>query len=90
MCIRDRYGGVVRHLDVRLLPKTSEVAGRLYFTSGREFNQMIRGKAKQLGYKLNEFGLYDAKTGKVVEGLKSEKDIMEKIELNFIPMSKRR
>jgi apurinic endonuclease APN1 len=84
------YGGVVRHLDVRLLPKTSEVAGRLYFTSGREFNQMIRGKAKQLGYKLNEFGLYDAKTGKVVEGLKSEKDIMEKIELNFIPMSKRR
>ncbi len=51
---------------------------------------MIRGKAKQLGYKLNEFGLYDAKTGKVVEGLKSEKDIMEKLELNFIPMSRRR
>ena len=85
-----KYGGVARHLDVRLLPKTSEVAGRLYFTSGREFNQMIRGKAKQLGYKLNEFGLYDAKTGKLVEGLKSEKDIMEKLELNFIPMSKRR
>lgn len=85
-----KYGGVARHLDVRLLPKTSEVAGRLYFTSGREFNQMIRGKAKQLGYKLNEFGLYDAKSGKVVKGLKSEKDIMEKLELNFIPMSKRR
>ena len=85
-----KYGGVARHLDVRLLPKTSEVAGRLYFTSGREFNQMIRGKAKQLGYKLNEFGLYDAKTGKLVEGSESEKDIMEKLELNFIPMSKRR
>ena len=85
-----KYGGVARHLDVRLLPKTSEVAGRLYFTSGREFNQMIRGRAKQLGYKLNEFGLYDAKTGKLVEGLESEKDIMEKLELNFIPMSKRR
>ena len=85
-----KYGCVARHLDVRLLPKTSEVAGRLYFTSGREFNQMIRGKAKQLGYKLNEFGLYDAKTGKLVEGLESEKDIMEKLELNFIPMSKRR
>ena len=39
-----KYGGVARHLDVRLLPKTLiEVAGRLYFTSGREFNQMIRG-----------------------------------------------
>ena len=45
------------------LPKTSEVAMRLYFTSGREFNQMIRDKTKQLGYKLNEFGLYDVKTG---------------------------
>lgn len=85
-----KYNGIARHLDIRLIPKTSEVFGRFYFTSGREFNQMIRGKAKQLGYKLNEYGLYDIKTGKPIEGLENEKQIMAHLDLNFIPMQKRR
>ena len=83
--------GIVRHIDIRLLPSGAEVFGRFYFTSGRVFNQMVRAHAKQQGYKLNEFGLYDLrKGGERVQGLDSEEKIMEYIGLKYIPMDKRR
>jgi DNA polymerase beta len=80
----------VRHVDIRLIPKVSEVYGRFYFTSGRDFNQMVRQHAKKMGYRLNEYGLYDLRTGKAVEGLATEEMVMDKIGLGYIPMSKRR
>jgi DNA polymerase (family 10) len=81
----------VRHLDVRILPRNAEVFGRFYFTSGRDFNQMVRAHAKQQGYKLNEFGLYDMRHGgKPAEGITSEKELMDAIGLAYMPMNKRR
>jgi hypothetical protein len=80
----------VRHVDIRLIPKVSEVYGRFYFTSGRDFNQMVRQHAKKMGYRLNEYGLYDLRTGKAMEGLATEEMVMDKIGLGYIPMSKRR
>jgi DNA polymerase beta len=82
---------IARHIDIRLLPSGAEVFGRFYFTSGRVFNQMVRAHAKQQGYKLNEFGLYDLrKRGERVQGLDSEEKIMAYIGLNYVPMNKRR
>lgn len=96
MClIKSSVLGIVRHLDLRLLPKFSEIFGRLYFTSGRDFNQVLRQRAKSMGYKLNEFDLLDIKTGKSVfsnmerKKLK-EKDIFDKLDYNYIPISRRR
>jgi apurinic endonuclease APN1 len=80
----------VRHVDIRLIPLSSAVFGRFYFTSGRDFNQMVRQYAKKQGYRLNEYGLFDQRTGKPVEGLATEEAIMDKIGLGYIPMSKRR
>lgn len=83
--------GIARHIDIRLLPSGAEVFGRFYFTSGRVFNQMVRAHAKQQGYKLNEFGLYDLrKRGERVQGLDSEEKIMTYIGLNYVQMNKRR
>ena len=67
----------------------------MYFTSGRDFNQMIRGRAKQLGYKLSEFGLFDIKTNARIldvtgKEFKNEEKLMERLELNYIPLDKRR
>lgn len=82
---------IARHIDIRLLPSGAEVFGRFYFTSGRIFNQMVRAHAKQQGYKLNEFGLYDLrKRGERIQGLDSEEKIMAYIGLNYVPMNKRR
>jgi DNA polymerase/3'-5' exonuclease PolX len=83
--------GIAHHIDIRLLPSGAEVFGRFYFTSGRVFNQMVRAHAKQQGYKLNEFGLYDLrKAGARVQGLDSEEKIMVHIGMKYIPMNKRR
>lgn len=86
---------VVRHLDIRLLPRCSEVFGRMFFTSGKDFNQLFRQRAKSMGYKLNEFDLTYIRSGKSVftdaekEKLKEE-DIFDKLGYSFIPITKRR
>lgn len=91
MAIVQGKRGIAHHIDIRLLPSGAEVFGRFYFTSGRIFNQMVRSHAKQQGYKLNEFGLYDLrKAGARVQGLDSEEKIMSYIGMKYIPMNKRR
>lgn len=95
MCLIKDTKSIVRHLDIRLIPYSKKVFGRLFFTSGRDFNQVMRLKAKELGMLLNDMDLLDIKTGKSVftnkemEKIK-EKDIFDKLGLSFIPITKRR
>ena len=96
MClVRGGSSKVVRHLDIRLLPRCSEVFGRLFFTSGKDFNQLFRQRAKSMGYKLNEFDLTYIRSGKSVftedekEKLKEE-DIFDKLGYSYIPITRRR
>ena len=58
--------GIYRHIDIALYPIEVQPYAILYFTSGKVVNQIMREKAKKLGYKLNEFGLFDRKTGKKI------------------------
>ena len=56
---------------------------------------MIRGRAKQMGFKLSEFGLFDIKTNDRIldvtgKEFKNEEKLMERIGLNYIPLEKRR
>lgn len=46
------------HIDLLVYPEDEKEYAHLYFTSGKIFNQMIRQKAKKLGYKLNDKGLF--------------------------------
>lgn len=78
----------VRHVDIRIIPMQSKVFGRMYFTSGRDFNQILRLAAKKRGLKLNEFGLYRGSAA--VPNLATEEDIMSAIGVPFVPMAKRR
>ena len=48
-----------RHVDIRLIPETYFIPAYFYYTSGREFNKIIREKAKRKGLKLSEWGLTD-------------------------------
>jgi DNA polymerase/3'-5' exonuclease PolX len=65
--IHTKYSGITNYLnelyriDIILLPYESYYSGLLYFTGSKEFNIKIRSKAKILGYKLNEYGLYKNK-----------------------------
>lgn len=90
LLVRSKKGGLVRHVDIRVVAVEEELTARMYFTSGRMFNQVVRGRAKSMGYKLNEFGLFNADTGRRVEGLDSEAALLSKLGLDYIPLDKRR
>lgn len=50
--------------DLRVVPAESFGAALNYFTGSKEHNTHLRGRAKKMGLKLNEYGLFDEKTEK--------------------------
>jgi DNA polymerase (family X) len=70
-------------VDVRLLQKNSFGAALLYFTGSKEYNVVLRGRANDMGWTLNEYALTTIKGGKVVAG-KTEAEIYSKLKLPYI------
>ncbi len=69
--------------DLRVLDERSFGAALQYFTGSKEHNVATRQIAIKKGYKLNEYGLFDKKTGKQVAG-RDEKEIYRKLGLEYI------
>jgi DNA polymerase (family 10) len=67
--------------------KNSYIFSKLYYSSGKIFNKMIRGVAKKKGYKLNEWGLF--KKDKIIK-IESEKELFKLLELYFVKFENRR
>ena len=55
-----------------------------YLTGPQDFNIGMRSQARKLGYKLNQFGITDAKTGIYLNGIQSEAQLFNLLGLNFI------
>jgi len=55
MSIRTHHGF---QIDLRVVPKESFGAALQYFTGSKEHNVILRGRAKQLGLKINEYGVF--------------------------------
>jgi DNA polymerase (family X) len=70
-------------VDVRLLQKNSFGAALLYFTGSKEHNVVLRGRANEMGWTLNEYALTTIKGGKVVAG-RTEEEIYSKLKLAYI------
>lgn len=70
-------------VDFRVVEDKSYGAALQYFTGSKEHNVKMRSLAIKKGYKLNEYGLFNKKTGKFVVG-KNEEDIYKKLGLSFI------
>ena len=47
-------------VDVRMLERSAYGAALQYFTGSKEHNVALRDRAKRLGWKLNEYGLFNA------------------------------
>jgi DNA polymerase beta len=76
----------VRRIDIKFVPYTSWYSALLHYTGSGTFNQIMRNNAKKLGYKLSEYGLF--KNDKMIK-IESEKDIFDKLNMEYIPPSKR-
>ncbi|TAL43362.1 MAG: DNA polymerase III, partial [Chitinophagaceae bacterium] len=75
-------------LDVRIVHDDEYGAALLYFTGSREHTIQLRTIAKQKGWKVNEYGVFNSKTGKRMAG-KTEEEIYDLLGLNYIPPEQR-
>ncbi len=74
-------------VDLRVVPAESYGAALQYFTGSKEHNVKIRGIAKQLGLKINEYGVYrleDAGGEKSIAGA-TEDEVYAALKLPWIP-----
>jgi DNA polymerase (family 10) len=70
--------------DLRLVTEREFPAALLYFTGSKEHNTALRGRAKKLGYKLNEYGLSREGSSRPLP-CASEEEIYRRLGLAFIP-----
>jgi DNA polymerase (family 10) len=68
--------------DIRILPEESFGAALQYFTGGKLHNIKLRKIALDKGWKLNEYGIFQK--NKQIAG-KTEKEVYEKLGLQWIP-----
>ena len=71
-------------VDLRVVPRKSYGAALQYFTGSKDHNVLIRGRAKQMGLKVNEWGVYETKDDneKWIAG-ESETDVYETLHLPY-------
>jgi len=63
-------------IDIAVFDDDTFESGKLYFTGSKWFNIRCRSNAKKLGYRLNEYGLWDKDGNRVAH---TEKEILRKI-----------
>lgn len=69
-------------VDLRVVSDAEYPFAFMYFTGSKEHNTALRGRAKDYGYKLNEYGLFK---GEKRVPCKTEVDIFKKLGLQYIP-----
>ena len=69
-------------MDLRVVPDESYGAAMQYFTGSKEHNVVVRGMAKDLGLKVNEYGVF--RGDEQIAGA-TEEDVYAAIDLPWIP-----
>lgn len=75
-------------VDIRIVTEEDFGAALLYFTGNKEHTIHLRTLAKQNGWKMNEYGVFDEKTGKRLAG-NTEEEIYALFGYSYIPPEKR-
>jgi len=75
-------------IDLRVLSAKSWGAGLLYFIGSKNYNIELRKIAMKKGFKLNEYGLFDEQTGKMIAG-RTEKDVLKKLGVKYLKPEER-
>lgn len=71
-------------VDLRIVERDSYGAALQYFTGSKEHNIKLRELAIKKGYKVSEYGVFDAKTDKKIAGAE-EADVYRVLGLPWIP-----
>ncbi|MEX0820117.1 MAG: DNA polymerase/3'-5' exonuclease PolX [Pirellulaceae bacterium] len=83
MSIRTHQG---LQVDLRVVPAESFGAAWQYFTGSKDHNVIVRGRAKQRGLKINEYGVYrvDGDKEEYMAGA-TEEDVYATLDLPWFP-----
>ncbi|MFI5133274.1 MAG: DNA polymerase/3'-5' exonuclease PolX [Chitinophagales bacterium] len=71
-------------VDVRIVNDYEYGSALLYFTGSKEHNIELRIRAKERGWKMNEYGVFDASTDKRLAG-RTEEEIYHLFGMQYIP-----
>ena len=78
---RDNF---IRRVDIVYMSPKYYYSSLLYFTGSVDFNKKMRIKAKTLNYILSEYGLYNIISRKMLNNFSSEKEIFNKLDMEYI------
>ncbi|MCZ6491949.1 MAG: DNA polymerase/3'-5' exonuclease PolX [Acidobacteria bacterium] len=70
-------------VDVRMLAPESYGAAMQYFTGSKAHNVALRDRAKRMGYKLSEYGLFRISDDRKVAG-RTEEEVYQALDLSYI------
>jgi len=71
-------------IDLRIMPKEHFIFALMHYTGSVEENIRLRKKALSIGLSLNEYGLTDTKTNKLISFIpESEKDVYDFLKENY-------
>jgi DNA polymerase (family 10) len=73
-----------KQADLRMVDESEWGAALQYFTGSKEHNIHLRTLAKDRGYKISEYGIFNIDNGKRIAG-KTEKDLYRSLGMEFIP-----
>jgi DNA polymerase (family 10) len=75
--------------DLRVVTDAEFPYALMYFTGNKEHNIVMRQRAIDRGLRLNEYGLFrshvETRDPKLLVKCKTEEDIFEKLDLNYVP-----
>lgn len=79
-----------RQVDLRIVDEKAYPAALMYFTGSKDHNVFIRGRARDRGYALNEYGLFHLTGSGETDfdrpiPVTSEEDIYHKLDMQYIP-----
>ena len=75
-------------VDLRVVPPDVWGAALQYFTGSKAHNVRVREMAVRKGLKLSEYGLFEAKSGKLIVS-RTEEEVYERLGLPWIPPTMR-
>lgn len=82
------YKGKELQLEISLVERDTFGAASIGATGGNEFNIALRSIAKRKGFLLNNYGLFDRDSNRLIAG-KTENEVFKALGLKFIPPNKR-
>ncbi|NLX47971.1 MAG: DNA polymerase/3'-5' exonuclease PolX [Euryarchaeota archaeon] len=71
-------------VDMRVVAPSSFGAALQYFTGSKEHNVKVRTLANELGYKVNEYGVFRSSDGEKVAG-ETEEDVYDALGMQWVP-----